>query len=317
MPRRARALRGAARGARARPSRDRIALVENQEAARRHRRGPPAHPARERRARPRRRVRPSHPRGGVGATGVLRPLVERGRPKRAGPVDDRPALRADSAKRTAGRHPEALVIARVASCVGMVLLVLPAEASRWPAILPMKETFRIESAAGPVSIEIPILTPSRAMAYMLFCRSDAHEPSEGVPSFLCTLNEKAGEMESTFLGEDGSPAWHTRGQYHMQELLGECASYPEYGAHRTFRLRGLRLELTAADVKQGPGRVESLAFTVAVRSDPSAVLAQAAQPGFLHPKGQCRPIRRGNGPRMCRDFRDLGGSWTQCTKIGR
>ena len=104
----------------------------------------------------------------------------------------------------------------------------------------------------------------------------------------------------------------------MLDLLGQCASYPEYGVHRTFRLRGLRLELTASDIKStSQGRVESLVFTVGVRPDPSAVLEQAAQPGYLHPKGKCRPIKKGNEPRRCRDFENLGGSWTECEKIGR
>jgi hypothetical protein len=207
---------------------------------------------------------------------------------------------------------------RGAWLLAAALCSIPAEAAQWPEVLPLKQTFRIESWPNPVSIEVPILTRSGTAAYAFTCRSDPEDPrSEGVPSFLCILNEKPGWIESSLLGEDDAAVWFSRGQYHVDELLGECASYPEYGAHRTFRLRGFRLELTATGIKStAPGRVESLELTMAIRPDPSARQEHAARPGYLPPKfGKCRPIRKGNEPRMCREW--PAGTWMECRKLGR
>ena len=186
----------------------------------------------------------------------------------------------------------------------------PALAAQWPAVQSIQRTYQID-AGSPVSISVPVKSRSGSVAYVLSCRGD-------IGSFLCALNEPGHEDdESTLLAEDESPPWHTRGQFHLAELVGECATYPEYGTHRSFRLRGMRLALGVSEIQARSSEVAHLKLRVSVLPDPSAAGERAQRPGYLPPKfGKCRPIRKGNEPLMCRDWKNLGGSWTECRNIG-
>jgi hypothetical protein len=42
--------------------------------------------------------------------------------------------------------------------------------------------------------------------------------------------------------------WDTRARFLAEELIGSCASYPEHGALRHFRLRGMTITLSIHDV---------------------------------------------------------------------
>jgi len=42
--------------------------------------------------------------------------------------------------------------------------------------------------------------------------------------------------------------------------------------------------------------------------------------GYLTPYrvgSTCDKVLKGHEPQMCRDWKNLGGSWTECTKLGR
>ena len=179
-----------------------------------------------------------------------------------------------------------------------------------------------EIAGGrPFRIEEPIKGPSGKTEYVLSCSNHPADDVFDAGLFLCRLNEEenAGFPESSLLGEDDSAVWFTRGLFRVDELTGSCGTYPEYGARRTFRLRGLRLALSVSKLERTrSGDVRRLTLAMSVRPDASATSGQAEQTGYLWPMpGKCRPIRKGNLPRMCRDWDNLDGSWVECETLGR
>ena len=132
---------------------------------------------------------------------------------------------------------------------------------------------------------------------------------------MCTLAEGREASELSLLSEDESPAWFSRGLFNLEDLVGDCAAYPEFGVHRSFRLRGFRLRLSAEDVRMDrSGIAQSFVLVLSLVPDPDAKAARAEQPGFLDPGRQgrsCRVIVRGREPLMCRDWQK-GGSWDVC-----
>jgi hypothetical protein len=78
---------------------------------------------------------------------------------------------------------------------------------------------------------------------------------------------------STLLTEDPhqSRDWESRGRFFAADLRGACAGIPQFGAIRSFRLRGMDLTLRVSDQKFAEsGELESLALTVTVRPDAEA-----------------------------------------------
>ena len=187
---------------------------------------------------------------------------------------------------------------------------------QWPRVKSLERTFDV-FAGVPLEVEIPIQSEGGVTVYVLSCRSDDFWSDNQPGSFLCTLNESGSEKdrESSLLSEDESAVWFSRGQYHAEQLIGDCASYPEYGASRTFRLRGMRLSLVASQIERRRGNgLAHVRISVAVRPDATAQGKFASRPGYLPPKfGKCRPIKKGDEPLMCRD---RNFSWTECKNIG-
>jgi hypothetical protein len=94
----------------------------------------------------------------------------------------------------------------------------------------------------------------------------------------------------------------------VSQMQNECQSYPDFGASRTFRLRGMQLSLSFTEVKfdpksENPGFVDdpgliNAHLTISVKVDPTAVDPVAMpspyiwadfEPGFLK---HCLPVYR-------------------------
>jgi hypothetical protein len=74
------------------------------------------------------------------------------------------------------------------------------------------------------------------------------------------------------------------------DVFDRCAVYPEYGAVRQFRLRGMKIEFRFSEVvfsqvnaQNGSTRVESFRFHLAVKPDSSAISAIAEQVDVDYP----------------------------------
>lgn len=202
--------------------------------------------------------------------------------------------------------------------LGLAMASTEVMAAAWPEVTPLEARFKVDLSLERIAIDVPLEDSEGRERYHFACRGggDAFLGSldgNWVPPLMCTLNEGTKALESSLLSEDDSASWFSRGMFNREELVGDCAQYPEFGLHRTFRLRGFRLILEAENVvvdKQG--LAQSFVLLVSLRPDKTAHSGQAERPGFLDPRGQgrtCKVVLRGTEPRSCRK-RD--GSWGPC-----
>jgi hypothetical protein len=206
--------------------------------------------------------------------------------------------------------------------LALVLMWTPSDTASvaWPTVKPFTQSFPVDLMSERIVIDVPITDQAGAVVYRFACRGGdvAYLDSLGenwVGPLMCTLAAGDRATEESLLSEDGSAAWHSRGQFRREELVGDCAKYPEFGIHRSFRLRGFRLTLDAQNVVlDGDTLARSFVLAVSLVDDPDAILSQAERSGFLDPRGKgrtCGSVIPGREPRMCRDWQ-AGGSWAVC-----
>jgi hypothetical protein len=192
--------------------------------------------------------------------------------------------------------------------------------ARWPEVRPVTLRVPVDLTSERVAIDVPLKSRTGRVAYHFACRGGSEAyldslPENWVGPLMCTLAEGSEASELSLLSEDESPAWFSRGLFNREDPVGDCAAYPEFGIHRSFRLRGFRLRLDAEDVRTDrSGVAQSFVLVLSLVPDADAKAAQAEQPGFLDPRRQgrsCRVVVPGREPRMCRDWQK-GGSWGVC-----
>ena len=110
--------------------------------------------------------------------------------------------------------------------------------------------------------------------------------------------------------------WESRGRFLADELFGSCARYPEYGAVRHFRLRGMRITLSLADIvfdtstgvgdrsANGLMGLSSFRFAFSVEPDSTAQSEIAELPGYEEPPLHVNP-------------RDNSRHYPDCSKVLR
>lgn len=118
--------------------------------------------------------------------------------------------------------------------------------------------------------------------------------------FECRLSS-VGHLDrvaSTLLTEDPhqSRDWESRGRFFTKNLRGSCASIPDFGSVRKFKLRGMDLTLEIINPRFAPdSTLQSLKLSVKVRPDASAVRPIAA----------VVPLPRGPIPSRCKIKEDF------------
>lgn len=206
----------------------------------------------------------------------------------------------------------------VSRLIVLALLSVQTSTVAWPNVKPLTTSVRVDLRSQKITIDLPITDQAGRVLYHFACRGGADAyldslPGNWVAPLMCTLAPGAQASEQSLLSEDDSAAWFSRGQFRPEELVGDCAKYPEFGVRRSFRLRGFRLKLEAQNVVvDSIGLTQSFTLAISLVSDPGARASQAERPGFLDPRGQgrsCKVVTRGQEPRMCRD---ANGSWTLC-----
>ena len=130
--------------------------------------------------------------------------------------------------------------------------------NEWPRVREFQASFGINASSERRFLLLPIYNYDNDEEYRLVCIGGSTECLDRLSSEMgaifvgplqCNLRDRAEiHHEHTLLGEDGSPAWHTRGQFSWDQLVGDCGDYPEYGRVRHFRLRGFELTLAVEDV---------------------------------------------------------------------
>jgi hypothetical protein len=202
--------------------------------------------------------------------------------------------------------------------IALALISIQTPGMGWPSVKPQAASFRVDLSSERIVIDLPITDEAGRVLYHFACRGGRQAYLDSlseiwVGPMMCTLALGAQTSEQSLLSEDDSAAWFSRGQFRVEELVGDCAKYPEFGVRRSFRLRGFRLDLEAQNVMPDKnGLAKSFTLAVSLVSDPGATTAQAERPGFLDPRQQgrsCKAAVPGQDPRMCRD---AGGSWALC-----
>ncbi|HVA72803.1 MAG TPA: hypothetical protein VNF02_06780 [Candidatus Limnocylindrales bacterium] len=131
----------------------------------------------------------------------------------------------------------------------------------WPLIKPLSWSGDID-LLGPPTL-VPIRSTSGVILYRLYCSSYlgplepewlVHGDNYG-GDFECLLTDaKPGTYaeRATLLNydpADPTPYHFNLGSFTWEELLGKCWNNPEWGADRTFYLRGMRLHIRVLDAQ--------------------------------------------------------------------
>jgi hypothetical protein len=133
----------------------------------------------------------------------------------------------------------------------LLLTCSVAGASQFPAVKPMELTVAIRTTSKATR-SWTIYSAKGVPLYLLQCHSgyfdDVHFSYTG--DFECRLGLADGlDTYSSLLTEDihQQKDWESRGRFFAANLKEPCASIPQFGATRSFELRGMRLELQVVD----------------------------------------------------------------------
>ena len=93
--------------------------------------------------------------------------------------------------------------------------------------------------------------------------------------------------------------WQSRGGFWWSELTSACAGYPDWGAKRVYRFRGMRLTIDIFDVRmkeashpsehQPDYELQSIKVRISGSADLGATNAFGGESRFREPPRQCRP----------------------------
>lgn len=183
--------------------------------------------------------------------------------------------------------------------VGLLAAPGLAQTKSWPEIAPLEATVYFADASK-AAILFKILDLKGKPLYILQCynwRSSRDPDFDYSGDFECRLTSTySQETHSTLLTDNPrqSRDWQSRARVLAEELVGDCANYPEYGRARHFRLRKMRITFLFDDVTFKPFRspdgrsvkrreFESFRFTLRVESDVRALSAIAEPVPFAEP----------------------------------
>lgn len=150
------------------------------------------------------------------------------------------------------------------------------EAQTYPSVESLRRTFDVPTISL-ANVNLIIKSKRGISLYRLQCHSSGYagDPEfDYSGDFECRLSLFGGRNTfSTLLTENPhqSRDWESRGRFFSADLKDPCASIPNFGAFRAFRLRGMNLTLQITNARFAKsGKLESLRLTVDVREDADA-----------------------------------------------
>lgn len=168
----------------------------------------------------------------------------------------------------------------------------------WPEILPFKKSFYFADP-NKTEAKMDIFGRDGTPLYLLECHLGPHEDPafDYSGDFECRLTSLySKDAFSTLLTENPKQSrdWQSRGRFLIEELIGKCAVYPEYGKIRHFKLRGmeltlgiksLKMQVDSRDVKvpKQRARIKELYLDVDVIPDPTASSEIAEPTKYVEP----------------------------------
>jgi len=161
----------------------------------------------------------------------------------------------------------------------LVVCCMPArvlQGQSYPTVLSVQREFDV-SDVGEANVSLNLSSKEGRPIYRVQCHSAEYT---GDPEFdysgdfecrLSSLEHRT--VYSTLLTEDVNQSrdWERRGRFFAADLQGECAHIPDFGATRSFELRGMSLTLHIVDPTFTDNKLRSLKLTITVRPDSQAV----------------------------------------------
>lgn len=194
------------------------------------------------------------------------------------------------------------------ACLVGITVYGAGKSSAWPLIEPLSWSGEI-NLLGPPAL-IPIRAANSQILYRLYCSSWV-APQEQEPQWLTAGDNYEGDFEclltdakpgtsaprATLLNydpKDLSPYHFNGGSFQWNELLGKCWNNPEWGADRTFYLRGMRLRIRVLAVHvdefyndKSAGKTHPIISGVSVKI--TAQLDKNADTALARPPTQAEP----------------------------
>ena len=165
---------------------------------------------------------------------------------------------------------------------------------KWPKVAPIEKTFAFSDGEA-AQIKLTVTSAEGKPVYALECHTFAYESDPSFDysgDFECRLtSSREHDVYSTLLTDapNQSRDWQSRGRFLAEELEGACKNYPEFGATRHFRLRGMQVTLAIRDIELKSNstamkpshltspRFKSFKFNVQIQPDEGAV-SEIAEP---------------------------------------
>jgi hypothetical protein len=192
----------------------------------------------------------------------------------------------------------------------MSAMGLNPRAVKWPVIVPVHASVTFGDP-GKNDTDTPFSTlvndQGGRPAYKVACHNGYYDSKNSKinysSDFQCALlSQGADTLEETDFNLLVSPTKleessddNNRGVMTAAQLAGRCADYPEYGAVRNFRLRGMVVtfkftNLAWASASQGVARLSAFTFGLSVVPDSSAHTARAEVVHVAKPPRSCNPL---------------------------
>jgi hypothetical protein len=188
-------------------------------------------------------------------------------------------------------------IALLAAAFGLAAAGVVAQGKHWPEVRPRRQSVKITSS--PLAADFRILGKDGTPLYRIECHNSEYVDRDFIYSgdFECRLTALYEDFTYPTLFTDDPHTtrdWQSRARFLSQELVGKCFNYPEFGAVRHFRLRGMRITLAMGEIvfsstlQRGSPDLRAFRFDVVVERDAgarSAITEPVAYgyPPWLHP----------------------------------
>ena len=170
----------------------------------------------------------------------------------------------------------------------------------WPEVMPVSGEM-VFTDPTKASIQAKVIGINREALYTLVCQSGDLDDKDFNFSglFHCRLVSHYSKENVSSLFVENLPQtadWQGRSRFLLNQVVGKCATMPDWGAERTFRLRRMRVVLGIHNVELGGNQqhpeVKSFKFTYKIVPDDEAVSSIAlkseiSEPGWFPSGDNC------------------------------
>lgn len=177
--------------------------------------------------------------------------------------------------------------------------------AHWPAVSPVHRMYEFNDASHAAIPKLTIKSINGKPLYDISCYTEWDFPGNydysGIfmcrmlPLYKSPLDDNSLAQSNLFYGPNPIAQWDTRSRFLINQLIGECGTYPEYGRVRHFRFRGMKITLKISNLnfeeEKGAAsnkffllKLHDFEFTIDVKSEPNVTNNFAATTEYKAPK---------------------------------